>query len=45
MRKSPDQLSEERRRFLKVAGTSGFTVAALAGAGGTLFSERAVAQL
>ena len=44
MRKSPDQLSEERRRFLKVAGTSGFTVAALAGAGGTLFSESAVAQ-
>ena len=44
MRKSPEQPTEERRRFLKIAGTSGFTVAALAGAGGTLFSERAVAQ-
>ncbi|HKI63400.1 MAG TPA: TRAP transporter substrate-binding protein [Burkholderiales bacterium] len=44
MRKSPQQLSEERRRFLKVAGTSGFTVAALAGTGGALFSESAVAQ-
>lgn len=42
--KTPEAVAEERRRFLKVAGTSGFTVAALAGAGGTLFSERAVAQ-
>ncbi|MBK5105013.1 MAG: TRAP transporter substrate-binding protein [Burkholderiales bacterium] len=39
-----EQLSQERRRFLQVAGTSGFTVAALAGAGGTLFSPAAVAQ-
>jgi len=44
MRKSPEQLTEERRRFLKIAGSSGFTVAALAGTGGTLFSESAVAQ-
>jgi len=44
MHKSPERLTQERRRFLKVAGTSGFTVAALAGAGGTLFSESAVAQ-
>jgi len=39
-----EQANEERRRFLKVAGTSGFTVAALAGAGGTLFSPSALAQ-
>lgn len=42
--KTSEHVAEERRRFLKVAGTSGFTVAALAGASGALFSERAVAQ-
>jgi TRAP-type C4-dicarboxylate transport system substrate-binding protein len=40
----PEQAAEERRRFLKVAGASGFTVAALAGASGTLFSPSAIAQ-
>ncbi len=39
-----DRVQEERRMFLKVAGTSGFTVAALAAAGGSLFSPEAVAQ-
>lgn len=34
----------KRRQFLKVAGTSGFTVAALAAAGGSLYSPSAVAQ-
>ena len=42
--KPNEQVLEERRRFLKVASTSGFTVAALAGAGGTLFSPSALAQ-
>jgi len=42
--KPSEHVVEERRRFLKVAGTSGFTVAALAGAGGTLLSPSAVAQ-
>jgi len=42
--KTSEQVAEERRRFLKVAGTSGFTVAALAGASGTLFSPSALAQ-
>ena len=42
--KSTEQVAAERRQFLKVASTSGFTVAALAAAGGTLFSEAAVAQ-
>jgi TRAP-type C4-dicarboxylate transport system substrate-binding protein len=42
--KTPEQLAEERRRFLRVARTSGFTVAALAATGGTLFSQAAVAQ-
>jgi len=41
---TPEQVSEERRRFLKVAGASSFTVAALAGASGTLFSPSAIAQ-
>ena len=35
----------DRRRFLKVASTSGFTVAAMAGTAGTLFSPAAVAQI
>ena len=34
----------KRRQFLKVAGTSGFTVAALAAAGGSLYSPSAIAQ-
>jgi len=38
------QVAEERRRFFKIAGTSGFTVAAMAGAAGTLLSPSAVAQ-
>lgn len=36
--------SEERRRFLKVAGTAGFTAAVVAGATGTLMSTEAAAQ-
>jgi len=39
-----EKVAAERRQFLKVAGASGFTVAALAGAAGTLFSPAAVAQ-
>jgi len=42
--KTPEQIAAERRQFLKVAGASGFTVAALAGAGGALFSPSAIAQ-
>ena len=42
--KTPEQLGEERRQFFRVARASGFTVAALAGAGGALFSQAAVAQ-
>lgn len=38
------QVAEERRQFLRVARASGFTVAAMAAAGGTLFSPPAVAQ-
>ena len=36
--------SAERRNFLKLAGTGGFTAAAAAGAAGTLWSDAAVAQ-
>ncbi|MFX4221583.1 MAG: TRAP transporter substrate-binding protein [Thalassobaculum sp.] len=36
--------SEERRRFLKLAGTAGFTAAVVAAAGGTLMSGEAAAQ-
>jgi len=39
-----EQIAQERRRFLQVARASGYTVAALAAAGGTLFSKAAVAQ-
>jgi TRAP-type C4-dicarboxylate transport system substrate-binding protein len=39
-----EQIAQERRRFLQVARASGFTVAALAAAGGSLFSKAAVAQ-
>lgn len=35
----------DRRRFLKVATTSGFTVAAMAGTAGALFSPSAIAQI
>lgn len=36
--------SEERRHFLHLAGTAGFTTAVLAAAGGTLMSSEASAQ-
>ena len=36
--------TEERRRFLKLAGTAGFTAAIVAAAGGTLMSSEAAAQ-
>ena len=36
--------SAERRNFLKLAGTGGFTAAVVAGAAGTLWSDEAVAQ-
>ncbi len=41
---APEQVALERRKFLQVARASGYTVAALAAAGGTLFSKTAVAQ-
>jgi len=37
-------VADERRQFLRVARASGLTVAAMAAAGGTLFSRTAVAQ-
>ncbi len=43
--KSPRGLtSHERRNFLKLAGSGGFTAALVAGAAGTLWSDKAVAQ-
>ena len=39
-----ETLAAERRQFLRVARASGFTVAAMAATGGTLFSAPAVAQ-
>jgi TRAP-type C4-dicarboxylate transport system substrate-binding protein len=36
--------SQERRQFLKVAGTAGFTTAVIAAGAGTLLSSEAVAQ-
>ena len=36
--------SEERRNFLKLAGSGGFTAAVVAGAAGTLWSSEAAAQ-
>ena len=36
--------SEERRNFLKLAGTGSFTAAVVAGAGGMLWSGQAAAQ-
>ena len=37
-------VADERRQFLRVARASGFTVAAMAATGGTLFSPAALAQ-
>jgi len=39
-----DLASATRRNFLKLAGTGGFTAAMVAGAGGVLWSDAAVAQ-
>lgn len=39
-----DLVSAERRNFLKLAGSGGFTAAVVAGAAGTLWSSEAVAQ-
>ncbi|TDL90813.1 TRAP transporter substrate-binding protein [Meridianimarinicoccus aquatilis] len=39
-----DRVSTERRNFLKLAGSGGFTAAVIAGAGGMLWSDAAVAQ-
>lgn len=39
-----DRVSTERRNFLKLAGSGGFTAAVVAGAGGMLWSDAAVAQ-
>ncbi|MCR9125230.1 MAG: TRAP transporter substrate-binding protein [Rhodobacteraceae bacterium] len=46
MKKHPkdDLASAERRNFLKLAGTGGFTAAMVAGAGGMLWSSEASAQ-
>lgn len=41
---SPLLSAPERRRFLKLSATTGFTVAAVAAGGGALFSPEAVAQ-
>lgn len=41
---SETEVVANRRQFLKIAGTSGFTVAALAAAGGSLYSPSVVAQ-
>ena len=43
-RKRDDLASAERRNFLKLAGSGGFTAAVVAGAGGMLWSSEAVAQ-
>lgn len=42
--KNPEIASQERRNFLKLAGTGSFTAAVMAGAAGTLWSSEAVAQ-
>lgn len=39
-----DRVSTERRNFLKLAGSGSFTAALVAGAGGLLWSDAAVAQ-
>ena len=43
-KKRDDLASSERRNFLKLAGTGGFTAAMVAGAAGVLWSDAAVAQ-
>ncbi|MEY8119444.1 MULTISPECIES: TRAP transporter substrate-binding protein [unclassified Falsihalocynthiibacter] len=43
-KRNKEIVSEERRNFLKLAGTGGFTAAMVAGAGGMLWSNAAVAQ-
>ncbi|WP_050927633.1 TRAP transporter substrate-binding protein [Aestuariivita boseongensis] len=43
-RKDNELASEERRNFLKLASTAGFTAAVVAGAGGMLWSTEAAAQ-
>ena len=43
-RKIDELASAERRNFLKLAGTGGFTAAMVAGAAGTLWSSEAAAQ-
>lgn len=43
-KKSHEQALSERRNFLKLAGTGGFTAAMVAGAAGILSSDEAVAQ-
>ena len=42
--KDKELASAERRNFLKLAGTGGFTAALVAGASGVLWSEQAAAQ-
>lgn len=42
--KDKDLASEERRNFLKLVSTGGFTAAMVAGAGGMLWSSQAAAQ-
>ena len=43
-KRTKEIVSAERRNFLKLAGTGGFTAAMVAGAGGMLWSDAAVAQ-
>lgn len=43
-KRNKDIVSAERRNFLKLAGTGSFTAAMVAGAGGMLWSDAAVAQ-
>ncbi|MCX8225818.1 MAG: TRAP transporter substrate-binding protein [Sulfitobacter sp.] len=43
-KRNKEIVSAERRNFLKLAGTGGFTAAMVAGAGGMLWSDAAVAQ-
>lgn len=44
MKKTETLEAVERRNFMKLTGAGAFTVAALAGAAGTLWSEKAIAQ-
>ena len=43
-KKKDDKVSAERRNFLKLTATGGFTTAMVAGAAGVLWSDAAVAQ-